>query len=157
MPARDPEPPGPRSAKRPGRGLPPRAPPTRSRRRNLERRSDMGPAPSHATAIAPRPCPDSLVRRGGEPGSSTIRAQPGEPEGNPARRGRCPASRLAKGPMTAAAMHPEIVVVTREVTVAHPCYAAGGYIVLTPGASAFRNADLVPRDPQALLAWCRGN
>jgi hypothetical protein len=52
-------------------------------------------------------------------------------------------------------MHPEIVVVEREVTVAHPSFAAGGYIVLTPGAAAYRNADLVAGDPKAILAWCR--
>jgi len=59
--------------------------------------------------------------------------------------------------MTQRALPPEIIVVAREATVAHPSYAAGGYIVLTSGASAFRNADLVPRNPQALLAWCGSN
>jgi hypothetical protein len=54
-------------------------------------------------------------------------------------------------------MNPEIVVVEQDVTVAHPSYAAGGYIVLTAGASAFRNADLVPRNPKDILAWCRGH
>jgi hypothetical protein len=59
--------------------------------------------------------------------------------------------------MTPAALPPEIIVVARKATVAHPSYVAGGYIVLTSGASAFRNADLVPCNPHALLAWCRSN
>jgi hypothetical protein len=54
-------------------------------------------------------------------------------------------------------MNPEIVVVEREVTVAHPSYAAGGYIVLTAGAAAYRNADLVPGNPKDILAWCGGH
>lgn len=59
--------------------------------------------------------------------------------------------------MTEAPVPPEIVVVAREVTVAHPSFSTGGYIVLTPGASAYRNADLVPRNPGEVLAWCRSH
>jgi hypothetical protein len=49
----------------------------------------------------------------------------------------------------------EILVIERAATVAHPSYATGGFIVLSAGATAYRNADLVPWDPQEILAWCR--
>jgi hypothetical protein len=50
---------------------------------------------------------------------------------------------------------PEIIIVARETTVAHPAFAKGGFIPLHPGATAYRNADFVRGEPADMLAWCR--
>jgi hypothetical protein len=52
---------------------------------------------------------------------------------------------------------PEIIVVERHASVAHPSFATGGFILLTPGASAYRNADMIPSPAPQMLAWCREN
>jgi hypothetical protein len=52
-------------------------------------------------------------------------------------------------------MTPEIMVIERDSTIAHPSHASGGYIVLHPGAIAYRNADFVAENPREVLAWCR--
>jgi hypothetical protein len=49
---------------------------------------------------------------------------------------------------------PEILVIERVVGIAHPSYASGGYVVLTSGATAYRNADMVAADPGTVVAWC---
>jgi hypothetical protein len=54
-------------------------------------------------------------------------------------------------------MATEILVVQRSAAIAHPSYATGGYIVLHPGAVAYRNADFVAKSPAELLAWCRSH
>ena len=51
----------------------------------------------------------------------------------------------------------EIVVIDRGSRGAHPSYASGGYVVLNPGATGYRNADLVARDPHEIRTWCREN
>ena len=49
----------------------------------------------------------------------------------------------------------EILLIERAASVAHPSYASGGYVVLTSGATAYRNADLIAADPAAMVKWCR--
>jgi hypothetical protein len=50
---------------------------------------------------------------------------------------------------------PEIVIIERVARVAHPSFGNGGYVVLDPGTTAYRNAALVSGDPKAMLSWCR--
>ncbi len=52
---------------------------------------------------------------------------------------------------------PEIVIVERRVGTAHPSFAAGGFILLTSGATAYRNADMIPASAPDMLQWCREN
>lgn len=52
---------------------------------------------------------------------------------------------------------PEIVIVERPASIAHPSFASGGFILLTPGAKAYRNADMIPGSAPDMLAWCREN
>ena len=52
---------------------------------------------------------------------------------------------------------PEIIVVERRVGIAHPSFAAGGFILLTPGATAYRNADMIPGSAPDMLKWCQDN
>ena len=51
----------------------------------------------------------------------------------------------------------EILVLDRGSRGAHPSYASGGFVVLNPGTTGYRNADLVPRDPHEIRTWCRDN
>lgn len=55
-----------------------------------------------------------------------------------------------------ASRKPEIVIVERRAAVAHPSFAAGGFIVLDPAAKAYRNADMVPASVPDMMAWCEG-
>ncbi|MDP8919702.1 MAG: hypothetical protein M3O00_12580 [Pseudomonadota bacterium] len=52
---------------------------------------------------------------------------------------------------------PEIIVVERHASVAHPSFATGGFILLTPGANAYRNADMIPGSASQMLEWCSLN
>ncbi len=52
---------------------------------------------------------------------------------------------------------PEIIVVERHASVAHRSFATGGFILLTPGANAYRNADMIPGSAPQMLEWCSVN
>jgi hypothetical protein len=52
-------------------------------------------------------------------------------------------------------LKPEILVIERHASIAHPSHANGGYMLLHPGAVAYRNADFVARNPNEILSWCR--
>ncbi len=52
---------------------------------------------------------------------------------------------------------PEIIVVERPASVAHPSFATGGFILLTAGANAYRNADMIPGSASQMLEWCNAN
>ena len=52
---------------------------------------------------------------------------------------------------------PEIIVVERYASVAHPSFATGGFILLNPGANPYRNADMIPGPAPDMLQWCTMN
>jgi len=49
----------------------------------------------------------------------------------------------------------ELLVIEREAAVAHPSFASGGFVVLKPGATSYRNADMVRCSAREVLDWCR--